>query len=127
MYEGLTEEYFEEYLYDFLVLSVDLWIKYHHPGTLEKIGLDSGISEDETYVTLKIDGKEMLLNYERFDAVPEEDDREAQKGCYYIYEDVWYDFFRFLKMDAEKIEAIMRKIGSRLADHFGVEVEIDVD
>lgn len=114
-------------LSDFLIRTIDLFLKYYAKGKLEEIELDVLVSQGETEITLTIDGDSYEVDLDMYKLAEEDCERDAQRECYFENEVCWYEFFEDMEENEERITSEMEAVGEKLKAKYHVPVEMEVD
>lgn len=114
-------------LSDFLIRTVDLFLKYHVQGNLEKIELDVSVSLGDAEITLTIDGNSHEVDFDVYKMAEEDCERDAQRECYFENESCWVEFFEDMGEDEERITSEMKTVAEALKTKYHVPVEMEVD
>lgn len=116
----------KELLADNEIRTIELYLKYHIKGKLDKIYLHIIPSMAEVYIYLTIDQKEHLICLEEYQWALEEEDRDGHRECYFG-EELWCDYFA---QEDNVLETEMEELCDIIQKHFGgvnVQLELDYD
>lgn len=96
---------------------IRLFLKYNVNGELQKIEILYDPIEKFAEIYLTINEECYLLDYDDFKVASEEQERDRQRECYFMEEDIWFDYYGDVK-DAYT-ESKMEKLCEILRTKFG--------
>lgn len=111
---------------EFMIRTIDLYLKYHMSGKLERIKLYIISMEYVADITLVADGHEKKIDFYEFRLASEECERDAQRECYFENESIWGDFFTELE-GTDRMKACLKGVADALENHYGVKVSLELE
>lgn len=104
---------------------ITLYLKYHASGTLEKISIHVNVPEYEVLITIVVDGEEQEVDMEAFQMATEDQERDAQRECFFAAESIWPEFL--MENDTEEMALeTMETVVVQLQEIFAVPVEVSI-
>lgn len=112
---------------DFLTRSIDLYVKYYMSGELENVSITLHIEDEDAEIIIEAGGESEDMDFDQFRSVSEENERDAQRECYFENESIWMDYLMSANGDEDSIKRCMSDVAVGLSAHYGVDVVIQVE